>query len=278
VGLADYEDYIQTDAAINPGNSGGPMLNLKGEIVGINTALASQTGGYQGIGFAVPAEMARSILTQLVEHGKVTRGWLGASVQDLDALLAEALSLPGPSGLLVGEIAEDSPAAQAGMQIGDVLLGLEGRTLKDTADLRNRVAALSPGTKVAMAILRAGRQRTLVVEIGELPDEPAEAEIEAATSIAGVGLHLNDLDASLAAQYGFLAEASGALVSAVDTGSTAWAGGLREGDLIRAIQGKPVRSASDAQKRFSSMPPGSAVALFVERSDGTLFLALRMPR
>jgi serine protease Do len=170
--LADYEDYIQTDAAINPGNSGGALVNLDGQVVGINTAIASRTGGYMGVGFAIPVNQAREVMDQLIDTGKVTRGWLGVSIQDVTPELRETLGLDdGVKGALVGEVMPDTPAGKAGLEVGDVIVGIDGKAVSDANELRNRVAVTRPGKQVHLALLRNGGERSVTVTVGERPSD-----------------------------------------------------------------------------------------------------------
>ena len=174
VGIADYEDFIQTDAAINPGNSGGPLVNIRGELIGINTAIFSRTGGYQGIGFAVPSNMVRLIMDQLIQQGKVTRGWVGVTIQELTPELASEFGLKRSNGALVSDVAKDSPAAKAGILRGDIILEFNGKEVKDVSSLRNMVAQSKSGTEISMKILRSGKEFTVKIVIKELPREVAE--------------------------------------------------------------------------------------------------------
>src|SRR5690606_3677772 len=169
VGIVDYEDFIQTDAAINPGNSGGALINMKGELVGINTAILSRTGGYQGIGFATPTAMAAPILRSLLARGKVVRGWLGVTIQELDRDMAQALELEPRSGIVVSDVAPGGPAARAGLERGDVIRSIDGTALRSSARFRNLIAAMAPGTDVKLQVLRDGRMHHVAVELGTLP-------------------------------------------------------------------------------------------------------------
>lgn len=176
MGIAEYEDFIQTDAAINPGNSGGPLVNARGELVGINTAIFSRTGGSMGIGFAVPSNMARDILEQLVKHGKVVRGWLGVSIQDVTPDVVEEAGVAEPRGVLVREVLDGSPAERAGVRRGDVIVGFGDVAVEDTMQLRNVVAATKIGKRVVVEVIRDGRTLRLPLEIGEQPSRVAAAK------------------------------------------------------------------------------------------------------
>ncbi len=175
MGIAEYEDFIQTDAAINPGNSGGPLVNARGEVVGINTAIFSRSGGNMGIGFAVPSNMARIILEQLVTTGRVVRGWLGVSIQDVTPDLAAQLGAAEPKGVLVSDILNDSPAQRAGLQPGDVIVGFEGKEVENATQLRNLVAVTEVGRQVSLTVLRRGQLQRVPVQIGEQPKRVARA-------------------------------------------------------------------------------------------------------
>ncbi len=176
MGIAEYEDFIQTDAAINPGNSGGPLVNARGEVVGINTAIFSRSGGSMGIGFAVPSNMARIILDQLVTTGRVVRGWLGVSIQDVTPDLAAEVGMAEPKGVLVSDILDGSPAQRAGLQRGDVIVELEGKAVEHATQLRNLVAVTEVGKQVSLTILRHGQEQRLPVQIGEQPERVARAD------------------------------------------------------------------------------------------------------
>ena len=173
VGVADYEDFIQTDAAINPGNSGGALVSVRGELIGINTAIFSRSGGYMGIGFAIPSNMVREVVESLVKKGKVTRGWLGVQIQPLTSGLAEKFGLKDTQGILVSDVSENSPAAEAGMMRGDIILEFDGKRMEDPVHLRNEVAHTEPGKKIPVKIWRKGKEMTLIVKIEELPKEVA---------------------------------------------------------------------------------------------------------
>jgi serine protease Do len=176
LGIVDYEDFIQTDAAINPGNSGGALVNMRGELVGINTAILSRTGGNQGIGFAIPTSMAKPIMASLVKTGHVTRGYLGVVIQDIDRDLAEAMKLQPGSGALVADVEDDSPAARAGIQRGDVIRSLDGQKVASTSQLRNRVASLSPGANVRVELQRDGTPRTVDIQLQTRPAPTAQPD------------------------------------------------------------------------------------------------------
>ncbi len=251
----DYEDFIQTDAPINPGNSGGALVDTQGRLVGINTAILSRSGGNQGIGFAVPANLAQTVMTSLITDGKVTRGYLGAMIQDLTPPLAKQFQLKDNAGALVGEVKSGSPADKAGLQAGDVVTDFNGRKVADSRHFRLRVAETRPGTTVAVKVLRDGAAKTLHVTVRELPGEPKLVNASAASSpdtgvLNGVGV--GDLDSQSRAQIQAPAGLKGAVVTEVAPDSPAAEAGLKAGDVILEINRQPVKTAAEAVKLTES--------------------------
>jgi serine protease Do len=249
VGISEYENFIQTDAAINPGNSGGPLINGRGEVVGINTALFSRTGGYMGIGFAIPINMAKSIEEQLHKEGKVTRGWLGVVIQNIDKNLAESFDLKEVRGILVSEVQKDSPASAAGLQRGDVIIRLDGVELQDVSDLRNRVALIQPGSKAMVEIIRSGREKKIQVTIGEQPSNFSKSGSGSKNgdALEQYGLILQELTPELAKKFEY-EEDSGVIISDVASGSPADAAGLKPGQLVEEVNREPVNSLKALDK------------------------------
>jgi serine protease Do len=233
LGINDYEDFIQTDAAINPGNSGGPLLNLDGEVVGMNTAIFSRSGGYMGVGFAIPSNLARTIAEQLVARGRVVRGYIGLAVQPLTAEVAEALKLRELRGVLVNQVYPDSPAQRAGIRPGDVLLSFDGKELDDGGHYRNRAALASPGSTVTLGLVREGHPMEIKVNVGRL-DESAS---ERASAIQALGVSVRGLSLEESRRLR-LEEA--VMVTAVEAGSLAALAGIRPGTLILEVNRKPV--------------------------------------
>lgn len=246
VGINEYENFIQTDAAINPGNSGGPLINGRGEVVGINTALFSKTGGYMGIGFAIPINMAKSIEDQLQKEGKVTRGWLGVVIQNVSKELAESFGLKKAEGILISEVQDDSPASAAGLKQGDVIIRLNNVDLTDVTDLRNRVALLKPESKAMLEIIRDGRKKKIQVSIGEQPSSFAKGGPGASgnKSLDQYGLTLQELTPEIAKKFEYQ-EGSGLIISDVEEGSPAAEAGLKPGHLIEEVNREPVTSLQD---------------------------------
>jgi len=279
VGLAEYEDFIQTDAAINPGNSGGALVNLDGELVGINTAIATRSGGFQGIGFAVPINMARTVMEALIKHGKVVRGFLGVNIQSLDENLAKSMDLPDTDGALVGEVVKGTPAARAGLQQGDVIRKLNGKKIADHRQLRNDVAALAPNTTAQLEVLRNGKTQEIAVKLGELlpRDEQQARAGEQEGRSEGLedmlGFSVSSLDRESSGQYDIDPDAGGVVVVDVDQNSTAFREGLREGDLIRSVNRKRVETLAQFNQALKPMKRGNSILLQVARRDRSFFLA-----
>lgn len=278
-----YADYIQTDAAVNPGNSGGPLVSLKGEVIGINSSIWSRSGGYQGISFAIPINMARRIAEDLIVDGAVSRGWLGMVIEDLDPDLADALQLPNRDGAKVVQVAPGSPAQKAGAKTGDVVLKLGDAGVKGAADLRNRVASERPGTKIRLKILRDGKEKELEVTLGKLGDKSNPQALESSDgsfSLGRLGLKLADLDAKSRAAQGLGTDLSGALVQEVEPQSPAQEKGIRPGMVITEVleSGKgsiPVKSAQAAAAALGKVKAGETVALKIVQGDQERLVALR---
>jgi serine protease Do len=270
--ISDYEDFIQTDAAINPGNSGGALVDAEGRLVGINTAIFSQSGGYQGVGFAVPVNLARSVMEQLIQHGKVTRGFLGVGIKPLTPDLAEAFNMPDDTGALVTEIRPNTPATKAGLQNGDVIREIDGKKVKDSSQLRLIISETAPGTKVTLKYLRSENDKkpeehTTTVVLGTLPGETASNEENAPSGGGGGsnydsldGVEVSDIDSDARQQYGIPSIVHGAVVTSVDENSNAAEAGLETGDVIQEINRQPVRNAEDAVK-LSDKAHGKRVLL-----------------
>jgi serine protease Do len=253
VGINEYENFIQTDAAINPGNSGGPLINGRGEVVGINTALFSKTGGYMGIGFAIPINMAKSIEDQLQKEGKVTRGWLGVVIQNVDKDLAESFGLKQARGILISEVQKDSPASAAGLLQGDIILRLDGVELEDVSDLRNRVALLKPKSKAMVEIMRNGREKKIQVSIGEQPANFSKGSpgSNGDESLDQYGLTLQELTPELAKKFEY-EENSGLIISDVASGGSAEAAGLKPGQLVEEVNRERVSNLQDLTKALKN--------------------------
>lgn len=278
-----YADHIQTDAAVNPGNSGGPLVNLKGEVIGINSSIWSRSGGYQGISFAIPINMARRIAEDLICDGVVSRGWLGLSIEDVDPDLAEALRLPNRDGAKVVQVSPGSPAQKAGVKSGDVVLRLGDVVVKGSADLRNRVAQERPGTKVKLRILRDGKEQDLEVTLGRVGGELEAMPVEGPDgtfTLPNLGLRLGDLEDKARKDNGLPSGVSGATIVSVAPGSPAQEKGLRAGMVLVEILdanriSTVVTSASAASARLGMVKPGEIVALKVVSKEQVRLVGLR---
>ncbi len=243
IGIADFEDFIQTDAAINPGNSGGPLLNINGEVVGINTAIYTRSGGNMGVGFAIPINMARSIKEQLIETGSVSRGYLGVYLQEITPLLAESMELPDSQGILIADVIEDSPAQKAGIEQGDVVRKLDGKPVRDTGAFRNAVSARRPGAMLELEILRDGEILTLSVETGKLPDD-ADETAAAVDVFEKLGLRVSEVTTEHAQRFGYSMN-EGVILIEVQSDGRAARTGLRPGALITGVNAQRVRSVEE---------------------------------
>ncbi len=246
----DYEDMIQTDAAINPGNSGGALIDAEGRLIGINTAILSRSGGNQGIGFAVPANLARSVMEGLVKDGRVVRGFLGVNIQDLTPALASEFGVKESGGALIAGVTPKSPAEKAGLRDGDIITEFNGKAVKDGRHLKLQVAQTSPGTSVGMKVLRDGKTKSFDVTVKELPGKELASNKPGAdaqnSSDALDGVAVADLDSAAKQQFKLPTNVNGVVVTQVDPNSAAFEAGLRAGDVIQEINRKPVKSADDA--------------------------------
>lgn len=277
VGLADYEDFIQTDAAINPGNSGGALINMRGELVGINTAIASRSGGFMGIGFAVPMNMARKVMEALIEHGKVVRGWLGVIIQNIDQRLAKAMDLPTREGALVSSVQENSPADRAGLKTGDVIAAIDGEKVRDVTHLRNEVASRDPGTEVTLRIYRDGEKQEINVTLGQLPEEGPSPAMQK-SSVERLGFSVQTLTDRLAERLGYDPSEQGVVISQINPGSAAYSAGLRRGDLIKSVNRQPVATAEQFRELVGQLRPGDTVLVYAKRGSQSFFAAFELPK
>jgi serine protease Do len=281
LGSDGYENFIQVDAPINPGNSGGPLTNLKGEVVGINSMIASSSGGFQGLGFAIPSNQAKPIFTQLKEHGAIVRGWLGAQIQNVSAAADEAglSGFKGHEGVLIRGVLKDSPAASK-LQPGDVVTSLNGKSVKDANELRNTIATYAPGTEVTLGVYRDGKQEDLAVKLGQMPEDLSAAggsdrtESPRRDEVASLGLRLTDPSDAMAKQFDVDGE-SGALVAAVQNGSPAASAGLRAGDLITRVNRQPVTNAKQAREELSKGDLKKGISMLVKNQQGSKLVFLQ---
>jgi serine protease Do len=272
IGAGPYDDFIQTDAAINPGNSGGPLVNMRGEVVGINTAIVR---GGSGIGFAIPSNMAKRVASELRSSGKVTRGWLGVSLQPLTPELATSFGVKDAKGALVADVSSDSPAGRAGLKSGDVITEFNGKKVEDPAALARAVGLARPGETSRIGVWRDRQQTTLEVKLGEAPAErTASATGEGGTG-SGLGLAVQSVTPEIARQLE-LKDPSGAVVTRVDPEGTAGEAGLQRGDVIVEIDRKPVKSAEDFEK-LTANAAGKRLLMRVQRGGSALYIAMAPP-
>jgi len=283
MGIVDYENFIQTDAAINMGNSGGALVDTQGRLLGINTAIFSRSGGNQGVGFAIPANLARDVMQSLRERGRVVRGYIGASVQTLTPELAEAMKLKGqPTGALVGEVVPKSPSEKAGMKTGDVITAVNGKKISDARELRLMIGSMAPGTKVQIEVNREGQSKIFNVELAEMPPGEAEqgaetspeesAQPEKATVFGGVAVA--DVTDEIRNALNLSKDVKGAVIAEIDADSPAAKAGLREGDVIQEVNKQPVRNAKDLVAISKKLKPNEKILIRVWSQGRSGFVAL----
>jgi serine protease Do len=276
VGIADYEDFIQTDAAINPGNSGGALVNIRGELIGINTAIFTRSGGYMGVGFAVPSNMVRSVMDSLVATGKVTRGWLGVSIQDITPALAKEFGLKDTKGSLVTDIMPDSPAAKSDLKRGDVVVFFTGQEIDNSSHLRNMVARTRVGTKASVKIIRDRKEKEIFVTLSEQPKEVAQKgeEAENKPEASALGILVQEITPEMAEQFDLNIREKGVIVVQVEPGSVAEEAGLREGDLVIEINRKIVSDLKSYERLFSKIKKGDSVLFLINRQGNRFYITL----
>ncbi len=272
VGINDYEDFIQTDAAINPGNSGGPLVNLDGEVVGINTAIFSRSGGYMGVGFAIPINLANTIASQLIEKGEVTRGYLGIVIQPLTAELAESFGVERNQGILVAQVSEDSPAEKGGLRQGDIIIAYNGKPLSDVGSFRNQVSLTAPGTRQELAILRNGEQKPVAVTIGRLTDEKIAAQTPEQSS-EDVGITVQTLTPELAKQLN-TTPGEGVVITQVQPGSIAATAGLEAGIVVLQANRTAVSSAAEFKKAVDETRSQRRVLMLIRSGNLQRYITL----
>lgn len=277
MGITQYEDFIQTDAAINPGNSGGALVNTRGELVGINTAILSRTGGYQGVGFAVPTKLAKPAYASLVSTGSVVRGFLGVGIQAITSDLAESFQLDAAQGALVTNVLPGSPADQAGLQRGDVIVEYDGRTVVDPRTLQGQVLGTTVGDQVSLIVMRDGHNVTVEAVIREKNIRPQVAQANAMRQegpLAGVAVQ--NLNGRIAEQLGLEQEVNGVVVMEITPGSDAERAGLAQGDVISEINRKSIRSEKDFMQVVSHLEKQRDALLFIHRGKGALYLTIKI--
>lgn len=273
MGIADYEDFIQTDAAINPGNSGGPLVNLQGEVIGINTAIASRTGGYMGVGFAIPASMVRGVMTSIIEKGEVQRGFLGAGIQDLTDELARSFGYDSARGVLIADVVVDGPAHKAGLQSRDIVVEVDGKPVERASQLRNLIASTPPGTHVSLLVFRDGTRRTFDVEVGRLESQATVAR--GREQAMDLGMTVQTLTPEIAQQLGEDENLQGVVVTNVEPGGPASRVGIRRGDIILEVGAQEVRNAADFREAMAGQNLQQGVRIRVQREGARRFVFFR---
>ena len=274
LGLGSYDDFIQTDAAINPGNSGGPLFNFKGEIIGVNTAIIA---GGQGIGFAIPINMAKSVVAQLRDGGKVVRGWIGVYVQQITPEIAESINLQDAHGALVADVTPGGPAEVAGVQRGDIIVEFNGKSIDDMPELPRYVASYAPGTQTQMKVLRNGEPKVLNIKLGELPEEVAQSsrKIPGKAVEEGLGLVVQEITPQIQNTFGTNIS-EGVIITNVAQGSTAANAGLEPGDVILEINKNKVTNLDNYKKSMDSISEGQNILFLVKRGTNTIYVALKL--
>ena len=275
VGVADYEDFIQTDAAINPGNSGGPLVNLQGEVVGINTAIASRSGGYMGVGFSIPSHMVEQVAQSIIETGKVERGWLGATIQDVTDDLAASFAYEKSEGVLIGDVMPDSPAEKAGLMGGDIIYRFDGKKMDSASMLRNTVAGTTPETTTSMRVFREGKWLTMDVTIGTLDDSNLSYPGATNRGLRDLGITVSELNSEIAQRLNIKSESDGLVVTDVVQGSVAARAGFRVGDLIVNANGRKITTVGDLLNRVEEMDSERGLRLLIEREGYRRYVILR---
>lgn len=282
VGIAAYENFIQTDAAINPGNSGGPLIDLNGRAIGINTAIVSESGGYMGIGFAIPINMARTVAEQLRKTGKVQRGYLGLYGQNVTAEIAQSLDLKEPRGIIVAQVEKNSPAAEAGLQPGDLILEMNGQPLETYDTFRNAIAGLKPGSTIQLQVWRNGKTAERTVTLGERPAEPgqdrrppqAPEQQTPQETKQTLGLEVQNLTRGLAQRFGYQ-PGEGVIVTSVTPEGRADTAGIRPGDLIVSVNQQPVPSVDQFASAIRAARQSGRALLLVKRGQISQFVVVR---
>lgn len=269
----NYTNFIQTDVAVNPGNSGGPLFNLDGEVVGINAQIYSKSGGFMGLSFAIPIDVAMDAVDQIKEHGEVRRGWLGVYIQDVSSDLAESFGMDKPIGALVARVIEGGPAAEAGLQAGDVVIAVNGEKIRSAGDLPPKIGQLKPGSEATLTVVREGAEQQITVTVGAR-DERQTAE-KAAGPAEVLGMKVRPVPGETRKELGLPAERGVQVVDVV--GSAAASAGVRKGDVILKLANRPVTGPDQLAELVEGLPSGKVVPMLVRRGQGALFLPIRIP-
>jgi serine protease Do len=265
IGITQYESFVQTDAPINPGNSGGPLINIKGEVIGINTAIMAEG---QGLGFAIPINLAKWVADQLMAKGRVVRGWLGVVIQEITPEIAETIGVK--EGILISQVAPGSPAEKAGLKVGDIIVAVDGEKVREVRDLQFKIMKTPPGTEVTLTIIRRGKEQTIKAKVGEMPEEVSFRRPQG--QVDELGLSLRDLSPEEVSRFGV----KGVFVDGVIPGSLAQRSGLRRGDIILAVNNEPVESLSQFNEKIekAKSEQRTRVLLLIRRGGNNLYVVL----
>ena len=281
-----YQNYIQTDAAINPGNSGGALVDLDGALIGINTMIVTRSGGFMGIGMAIPINLAKKVMQDIIYEGKVTRGWLGVQIQDINEAMRGSLGLGERKGVLISDVFKDQPADKAGMKRGDVVVSIDGRKVTTSNELRNTVAAISPGVKTPVVVFRGGKELTLSVKlvernegaIGKLSSGPDTQGESSADAMKQWGIQAGNITEALRKQYSLESDVNGVVITEIDQASQAASEGIQEGDVIQEINKEPITSVKDFAKIMKNVKNGDNVMFLIRRGQSTMYIAFTMKK
>jgi serine protease Do len=279
VGITDYESFLQTDAAINPGNSGGPLVNIRGQVIGVNTAIASRSGGYMGVGFAVPIDLAREVMKRIRETGQVIRGWMGVGIQKLTPEMAQSMKLGSDQGVLVSQVFEGGPADKAGLKTGDVIVELGGKPVKSPSDLQNTVAWTAPGAKVDVTVIRGGVRKSLKVTVEKRAGQPEIASAqprkeEGRADLKDLGIEVSAVTPEAAQRFGYR-PGQGVLITGVDSGGLGGTAGLRPGMLILQAGGQKVATVAELREALGKADLAKGVPLLVRQGTSQMFILLK---
>jgi serine protease Do len=272
VGIIGYEDFIQTDAPINPGNSGGPLVNINGHVIGINTAIATQSGGYMGVGFTIPSNSAKMVMEQLLKHGKVERGLLGVNIQDVTQALAKSFGRPDTNGALVSQVVPGSPSEKAGVKAGDIILDFNGQPVSGASQLKNLVGQTKPGAEAKVTIWRDKKTMNLNVTIGERTAKALAAGAPKTETSSELGVAVGTVPAEMASKMG-LKEGQGVLIKEVNPDGRGASMGLAAGDVVLEVDGKLVAGVSEFNKEVEQAKKSGVIRLMIKRGSATIFLA-----
>jgi serine protease Do len=273
LGAGPYDDFLQTDAAINPGNSGGPLFNMQGQVIGINTAIIAQA---QGIGFAIPINIAKNLLPQL-KTGKIVRGWLGIMIQDITPELAKSFGLKSSKGVIISDVVKGSPADQASLQRGDVIVQFNGKEIENARMLSQMAASTAPNTSVKIEILRNGQQETVSLTVGTMPEGKLTNVPSEETEQGAWGMAVQELTPPLAGQLGLEPGTTGVVITDIKADSPAAAAGLQAGDLITEVNHKLIKDLDDYQQALKQVKSGENLLLLVKRGSGAFYVVLTPP-